>query len=223
MISRLLRPLGGLVLAVAVLAVLAAAATQIPGALGRVASDVLAAANPFHDDAVDRTGPPVLKSLTALSEFKAASGYYEVVVDLEAPNDLPDVLSGDRIIYVGKGEVEAVVDFSELDERRITAADDKTSVSVQLPAPRVGDPRLNLKTSYVAVRDEGFITKFKGTESERKAQLEAIERLSAVASGEGDLVELAQESTTAMLRGLFGSLGYTDITITFDESPASSR
>ena len=41
--------------------------------------------------------------------------------------------------------------------------------------------------------------------------------MTAAATGEGKLIDLAKESTTAMLRGLFGSLGYTDITITFDE------
>ncbi len=183
MISRLLRLLGGLVLFVAVLALLAVGATQIPGVLGDKASDLLSSLNPFQDDAVDRTGPAVLQSLTTLSEFKAASGYYEVVVDVEGSNNLPDFISGDRVIYVGKGNVEAVVDFSELDGRRIAVSEDGTSVTVNLPAPMVGEPRLDLKTSYVAVRDEGFVTKFKGSDLEREAQLKAMEKLVTAAKG----------------------------------------
>jgi hypothetical protein len=162
----------------------------------------------------------VLQSLTKLSEFKAARGYYEVVVDLNPGGDLPDFLGGDRVIYVGKGEVEAVVDFSELDERRVARSEDGTSVNVNLPAPVVREPNLDLEASYVALRDRGFVTKFRGSDSEREAQLKARAKLATAANGEGKLLELAEESTRAMLTGLFRGLGFTDITITFEESPA---
>ncbi len=66
-----------------------------------------------------------------------------------------------------------------------------------------------------------MISKFQGSDSEREAQLKAIEQITTAATGEGRVIDLAKESTTAMLRGLFGSLGYTNVTITFDESPAS--
>ncbi len=40
--------------------------------------------------------------------------------------------------------------------------------------------------------------------------------MTTAATGEGNLIALAKESTTAMLRGLFGSLGSTNLTTTFD-------
>jgi hypothetical protein len=224
MSSRLMRRVAGLLALLLLLGVLALGVAQVPGVVGDKVSQALSSLNPFDEDPVDRTGPAVLQSLTALSEFKAARGYYEVVVDFEPPNgNLPDFINGNRVIYVGKGEVEAVVDFSELDERRITRSADGTSVTVTLPAPRVGEPKLDLETSYVALRDEGFVTRFKGSDIEREAQLLAIQKLAAAAKGEGRLIELAEQSTEAMLRGVFGSLGYTSIEITFDPSPAGSQ
>jgi len=220
MSSRLLPTFGGLtklVLVVAVLAVLAVGAVNVPGAVGDKVGDFLSALNPFEEKTVDHTGPSVLHSLTPLSEFTAATGYYETVVDLKDDTNLPDWISGERVLYVGKGQVEAVVDFGELDERRVVLSKDGTSVTVKLPAPTVGEPVLNLKTSRVAYRDEGFINAFKGSDLERKAQLKAIEQMTTAATGEGRLIDLAKDSTTAMLRGLFGTLGYTNITITFDE------
>lgn len=218
---RVLPSFGGLirsVLLVAFLAVLAVGAANVPGVVGDKIGDFLSALDPFEEKTVDRTGPPVLQSLTELRDFKAASGYYETVVDLERDNGyLPDWVSGERVLYVGKGDVEAVVDFGELDERRVDVSEDGTSVMVNLPAPTVAEPRLDLESSYVAHRDEGLINKFKGSDLEREAQLKAIEQMTTAAAGEGKLIDLAKESTTAMLRGLFGSLGYTDITITFDE------
>jgi hypothetical protein len=41
--------------------------------------------------------------------------------------------------------------------------------------------------------------------------------MTTAANAEGMLIDQAKENTTAMLRGLLGSLGYTSITITFDE------
>lgn len=41
--------------------------------------------------------------------------------------------------------------------------------------------------------------------------------MTTAATGERSLVDLAKESTTTMLNGLFGSLGYTSITVAFDE------
>lgn len=218
-ISRLVRRSLGLLGALVLVVLLTLGVAQVPGAVGDKVTDALSALNPFHEEAADRTGPAVLQSLTTLSEFTAARGYYEVVVDLEpGNNNLPDFINGDRIIYVGKGEVEAVVDFTELDERRVTRGSDGTSVVVNLPAPTIREPDLDLKTSYVAVRDEGFVTKFRGSDLEREAQLKAEERLRAAARGEGKLVDLAEQSTRAMLNGLLAGLGYTSIEITFEAS-----
>ena len=161
--------------------------------------------NPVEVKTVDRTGPPVLHSLTGLSEYHAAKAHYEVVVDIEKDTEnLPDWISGERVLYVGKGDVDAVVNFSELDERRVQISEDDRSVTVHLPAPTVGDPVLDLANSYVADLDEGIINKFKGSELEREAQLKAVDQMMAAAAGEDSMIELAEQNTTAMLRGLLG-------------------
>lgn len=174
--------------------------------------------NPFEEKTVDRTGPSVLQSLTVLSEFRAASAYYEIVVDIEKDTPrLPDWFSGERVLYIGKGDVDALVDFGELDERRVVLSKDGASVTVTLPAPMVGEPVLDLENSYVYDLDEGFITRFKGSELEREAQLKAVEQMTTAATGEDKLVDMAKQSTTASLSGLLGALGYTNIKISFDE------
>ena len=43
--------------------------------------------------------------------------------------------------------------------------------------------------------------------------------MTAAATGEDVLTDQAKENTSAMLRGLLGSLGYTSVTITYDEDP----
>jgi hypothetical protein len=177
--------------------------------------------NPFRLNTIDRTGSPVLKSLTDLSEYHAASAHYETVVDLDKDaNNLPSWISGERVLYVGKGDVDAIVDFGELDERRVVLSPDAKSVSIALPAPTADKPVLNLETSYVVDHEKGLINRFRGSALEREAQLRAITQMTTAATSEGLLTDRAKENTSMMLRGLFGSLGYTSITITFDEDPS---
>ena len=212
---RLLPTFGDLIRLVLLVVILAV----LVGAMGMLA-DWRPSLNPFREEPVDRTGPSVLQSLTDLSEFHPASAHYETVVDIEKDTEyLPDWVSGERVIYVGKGDVDAVVDFGELDERRVVLSEDGTSVTIRLPAPTVGKPVLDLENSYVADHDEGFTNRFSGSDLERETQLKSVEQMTIAATGEGMLIDRAKENTIAMLRGLLGSLGYTNITITFDEDP----
>ena len=174
--------------------------------------------NPFPDERIDRTGPSVLKSLTDLSEYHAASAHYETVVDLENDSKfLPNLVKGERVLYVSKGDVDAVVDFGELDENRVSLSADGSSVSIRLPTPTADKPVLDIENSFVANHDKGFFTKFAGSDLEREAQLKAVKQMTKASAGESTLIDLAKENTSAMLRGLFGALRYTSVTITFDE------
>lgn len=186
---------------------------------GVVTIPSLPSLNVFRTTTTDRSGPSVLVSLTNLSEFRAASAYYETVVDIEKDTGfVPDFLSGERVLYVGKGDVDAVVDFSGLDEENITISEDRTSATIELPAPTVGEPVLDLETSYVVNRDKGLVDKFKGSDIEKEAQLTALEQMTEAATGEGLLLDRAKENTVAMLEGLLGALGYTEVTVTFAET-----
>lgn len=206
-----------LLAAVLVLALVLLGASQVPGMIGDQVSRALSAANPFETTTTDRTGDPVLLSLEELSDFRAASAYLEVVVDVEDDTGfVPDFISGERVIYVGKGNVDAFVDFSDLDGDRVTVSDDGESVTVTLPAPRAAEPALDLEESYVADADAGLIERFRGSELEREAQLEAAARLGQVA-GEGELLDLARSSTTDTLEALLGSLGFTEVIVEFEE------
>ncbi|WP_281966136.1 DUF4230 domain-containing protein [Serinicoccus marinus] len=172
--------------------------------------------NPFVEEEIDRTGPSVLQSLTEISDFHAASAYYETVVDLERDTRfVPGWISGERVLYVGKGTVDAVVDFSALDERRVQVDEESGAVRVRLPEPSVGDPVLDLEESYVVSVDRGITNRFRGSDLEQEAQRVAVAQMSEAAEGTGPLVELAESNTIAMLEGLLEALGHEDVSVTF--------
>lgn len=172
---------------------------------------------PFTQETTDRTGPSVLQSLAEISEFHAASGYYETVVDIEKDTRfVPGWISGERVLYVGKGTVDGVVDFSNVGEDSVSVSDDGTMAAITLPAPTVGAPVLDLETSYVVSHDQGIVNRFQGSELEREAQLKAVEQMQAAAAAEGMLIDMAKDNTESMLRGLLGALGFSQISINFE-------
>src|SRR5919112_740366 len=60
--------------------------------------------NPFGEETIDRSGPAVLKSIRDLRDFRAASGHFEVIVDVEQDTRfVPDEIKGERVLFVAVG------------------------------------------------------------------------------------------------------------------------
>src|SRR5579864_2252736 len=71
--------------------------------------------NPFTQTTTVRSEPVILKSITQLSRYEAASGSFEVVVDISKKTSLlPSFLAGSETLFVGEGSDIAYVDFSQL-------------------------------------------------------------------------------------------------------------
>src|SRR6201987_3285122 len=60
--------------------------------------------NPFAETTTVRTEPVILKSITNLSRYEAASGSFEVIVDLTQRTSLiPSFLEGSETLFIGQG------------------------------------------------------------------------------------------------------------------------
>ena len=180
--------------------------------------------NPFGSETIDRTQPAILQSLADLSEYHAATGNFQVIVDTEKDTKfVPSFIRGERTVYVAGGSVDAVVDFSQLDERSIQVSPDRTSVSIVLPAPALAEPTVDPKESRVVSRDRGLLDRVGSAFSdnpagERSLALAAQDKMRAAAA-ESDLRRRAEDNTRRMLEGMLRALGYTDVTVTFSPTP----
>ena len=209
-----LRALGlaGLVL----LAVLAGA--------GRLGDLIPSLPNPFSTETVDRTQPALLQSLTDLSEYHAASGNFQVIVDTEKDTRfVPSFIRGERTVFVAGGSVDAVVDFSQLDERSIQVSQDRTSVTVVLPTPTLDEPTVDTDQSRVVSRDRGVLDRigsaFSDNPTSERPLVQAAEEKMRAAAQESDLRKRAEDNTRRMLEGMLGALGYTSVNVTFSPTP----
>jgi hypothetical protein len=181
--------------------------------------------NPFGTETVDRTQPALLESQEDLSRYQAATGNFQVIVDTEEDAKfLPSLIKGERTLFVAAGTVDAAVDFSTLDERSIRVSEDRRSVSIALPAPELGEPRIDPEESHVVSRQRGLLDRLgsifsDSPTSERPLLLAADGKMRAAAAA-SDLRGRAEQNTRTMLEGMLRALGYTNVSVTFAPSPA---
>ena len=178
--------------------------------------------NPFATETVDRSGPAVLKSIRDIGEYRAATGDFEVIVDLEQDTGLPDELLGERTLFVAAGSVDAGVDLGGLDEDAVEISDDRRRATITLPAARLFEPEVDLQRSYTYERDRGLFNRIgdffsDGGGSERELSLLAEQKLREAAQGGAGLVPRAEENTREMLESLLAALGFTTVDVRFEE------
>jgi hypothetical protein len=180
----------------------------------------------FGSRTVDRSPPPVLKSIEDLSEYHAATARLQQIVDVERDDKiLPSFIHGTRTTFVATGSVDAVVDFDQLDRRNIVVSKDGRAATITLPAPRVAPPRIDLANSRVVDRDRGLVDRVGGMfkdspTSERSVILAAQAKLRAAAAADRGLVTTAQDNTRRMLTQLLQGIGVKRVIVRFRPSPA---
>lgn len=187
--------------------------------------------NPFSSGTVDRTQPSVLQAIEDLSDYRAATGQFQVIIDVEDDiRFVPSFIKGERTLFLAGGTVDASVDFSGLGEGAIEVSGGgegggDTAVTVRLPRARLSEPRIDPERSYVVDRQRGLLDRAGSVFSdsptgERDLYLQAQEKLSAAAA-DADLVERAEANTRSMLEGMLGALGFTEVTIVFEGDPVT--
>jgi hypothetical protein len=178
--------------------------------------------NPFGQDVVDRTTTPLLLALEDLEEYHAATGTFQVVVDREVDTRyVPSAISGERVQLLATGTADAYVDFAALDAGAVTLSADGTTATIELPAPRLDEVRIDPEESRVLDRDRGLVERIGdavGDDPVDDSELyaEAEDRLAAAAAT-SDLRERAETNTRAMLTGLARSLGVDEVEVRFEE------
>jgi hypothetical protein len=174
----------------------------------------------FGTQTHDRSGPALLKSIKDMSRYDAASGNFQVVVDLEKDAKyLPDAVRGTRTLYVGAGTVDAYVDLGKVGDKDVTVNEDRTSATLRLPHARLGEPALDADHSYAVSKQRGLLDRLgdlfsDNPNSEHAVQKLAVSHIGEAARGSG-LTARAETNTTDMLEGLLHSLGFKEVHVSY--------
>lgn len=167
--------------------------------------------NPFAAQTVDRSSPAVLQSVRDLSQYHAAVGDFQVVVDLEKDVPwVPDLIAGERTLFVAAGSVSAYVDFGGLAENALTVDEEKKTVEVRLPDARLEKASLDQKRTYVFDQSRGAFNRIEAlfdSPDQRELYVLAEEKITDAAES-AKLTDRAERNTRSMLTGMLDSLGY---------------
>jgi Protein of unknown function (DUF4230) len=181
--------------------------------------------NPFGPREVDRSQPVLLKAIEDLQVFKAATGNFQVVVDLEeGSGGIPLALKGERTLFVAGGSVDAEVDFSGIGEGAIRVSADGERVEITLPRARLTQARVDPAQSRVFSRERGLLDRLGSVLSDNPTSERELYQLAQAkmqaAAAQSDLQAQAEQNTRAMLENMLRPLGYRDVTVTFRDPPS---
>lgn len=176
---------------------------------------------PFGSEERDRSGPAVLTAMRDLSEYHAATGQYQVLIDIQQDAKfLPDVIKGKRTIFLAIGSVDSYVDFRKLGDDAVSVSPDRKSVSITLPRAQLSKPNVDPDQSRVLNQDLGVIDRLGNLFSDQpnpqnQQMYQVAEQRLADAARQVGLQKRAEDNTRATLDKLMRSLGFTTVDITF--------
>lgn len=177
------------------------------GAAVKMAPLAEAICNPFAVRSRTISGPVLLQQVQKLQRLETSRYQGQVIVEGETKGILPTWITGDRLLFVGRGEVVAGIDLARLREGDLHAEGQR--VSIRLPAAEILHTRLDNRQSEVFDRRAGF---FGGTDTdlETRVRVEAEDRIREAAQANG-LLRTAQENAQEALRTHLAALGFREV------------
>ena len=176
--------------------------------------------DPPATQTVDRSPAALLLAMRDIADFHAASGTYQVLVDVEHESRyLPSMISGERSTLFATGSVDARVDFSGLGPGAVTRSDDRRTATITLPAPPLTPATLDPAQTRIVGRERGLVQRVEDAVSDNPRDDSELYRMAAAkldaAAAQSDLTTRAADNTRAMLTGLAQGLGYETVTVNF--------
>lgn len=162
----------------------------------------------FGDGTRTTTSPVVVEGIQKLDQLTTVRMTQSVVVTKEDPGSLGEVLSGEEIIVVAVGDVEAGVNLDRLgrDDVRV---EDETAI-IRLPEPEVLGASLDEEQTRLYDRDQGLLDLRPNDELAEEARQEAEERILAAAR-ENDILDTAETNAEESIRAFATSLGFEEV------------
>lgn len=156
--------------------------------------------NPFgFARTVAPSGAVVLEQIQRLNRLETCRYNGHVIVRGDDTGILPVWLAGDRMLFVGQGEVVAGVDLATLRQSDVRVQDG--TAWVHLPATEILSTRLDNGQSEVYERETGLFSKPDMT-LETRVRLEAEDRIRQAALDGGVLKTAAANAEDAVRRQL---------------------
>ena len=156
------------------------------------------------------TSPVVVEGVRGLDRLATVRVTESIIVTRESASDnaLDRLFSGEKVLLVASGNVEAGVDLSEIDENDVQVRDD--TVTIRLPEPEVLSANLDEEKTRVYDRDYSLLNLRPNDDLDEEARATAEERLEAAAR-ENDILDTAETNAEESIRTLVKALGFKEV------------
>ncbi len=164
--------------------------------------------NPFgFSTTITPSGPVVLDQLQKLSRLETARYRGHTIVKGDTSSGLlPDFIAGDRLVFIGHGEVVAGVDLSEMKPEDVETKDGVATL--HLPPAKIFHATLNNNQSEVFERQTGIFSK-PDAQLETKVRQEAENRIRAAAV-QSEILKQAELGAQEALRKQLQLFGFKE-------------
>ncbi len=155
------------------------------------------------------TGPVVVEGVRELDQLATVRWTESVPVTRQSGGDVLDRLfSGEEVLVIATGEVEAGVDLSEIGKDDVRVEGD--TVTIRLPEPEILSSSLDEEKTRVYDRDFSPLNVRPDDELVEEARLRAIEKVEEIARENG-ILETAEANAENSIRAFVTTLGFEEV------------
>ena len=155
------------------------------------------------------TGPVVVEGIKELDHLATVRWTESVPVTRETGGDILERLfSGEKVIVMATGKVEAGVDLGDIEKDDVGV--DGDSVTIDLPEPEILSVSLDEGRTRVYDRDFSPLNVRPDDDLVERARLRAVEKIEDAAR-ENKILETAERSAEDSIRAFAATLGFDEV------------
>ena len=155
------------------------------------------------------TGPVVVEGIQELDQLATVRWTESVPVTRETGGDILERLfSGEQVIVIATGNVEAGVDLGDIHKDDVSVNGD--SVTIDLPKPEILSASLDEEMTRVYDRDLSPLNIRPDDQLVEEARLQAIQKIKGVARG-NEILDTAQQNAEVSIRAFVTTLGLDEV------------
>jgi Protein of unknown function (DUF4230) len=155
------------------------------------------------------TGPVVVEGIQELDQLATVRWTESVPVTRETGGDILDRLfSGEKVIVMATGKVEAGVDLGDITKDDVSVGGD--SVTIDLPQPEILSASLDEEKTRVYDRDFSPLNVRPDDQLVEEARLQAIQKIKGAAR-ENEILDTAENNAEDSVRAFVTTLGFEEV------------
>ena len=162
-----------------------------------------------EEPAQTTTGPVVVEGIHDLDRLATVRWKESVIVTRESGGtELEQLVSGEKVLLVAAGDVEAGVDLADLSREDVKVEGE--TVTIRLPEPEILSVSLDEEQTRVYDRDYSLLNLHPDDDLVEEARGAAVDRIEQAARDE-NILDQAEQNAEDSIRAFVTTLGFEEV------------